>query len=407
MEWSFDRQPASTQVPDLAVDDGHDYGTLSGMAASSPDGSADEFALGSAALSLSHMLPWDIISRLGSTESAEFPPTLFSSSVPESLLPGAWSAAGAADLATIASDLSHTGTRCTHHPANNPCIAAVATAVAVLHIPADVCLSSSPPSSYSSSSSSSSTSSSVSPPPAATTSTTSTAASSASSSIAPQGVLSGRTVDAILTAGRDAVAAVSAGLACGPCSCRPRLHLLAATALEKVVAWYRALVASMMRRTSGSAKGVASTTGAETLNAGDEILAAAAAPAQGAGATVFPIAIRSHQVVEEALQTAILAQVVLHRLRQLQDVVELLARRMGDSPPPPPPSSSSSSGGSQRLPSAEDAAGNVPRLPKRARDKLVARVRQHLVAAWEEIAIMLREDHVSHHTRRGARPWLC
>lgn len=348
MEWTFyaPQQPHNSQGLFNVAD------TMTGM---SPDGSDDEFGLGSAALdleladlgsTLSDMLAWDA-SGLVTTAKTSLP-----ESAAVAARAGSMHSSSANQSPPVGSPHSSSTSstwRCT--PAS-PCIAAVTGTISALHTCTDMCLSSSSLSSSSSSSSSSALS----------------ALSAPSVTAAPHP--QGRTADAVLTAGRDAALAISAALSCVNCSGQPQLHLLLTAALEKLVGWYRAVVASMRE----------TTTATETTVAGD----ADHLPVVLLLQPPLTIAIGSYPV-EESLKMVIMAPVVMHRLRELKGLVDLLARRMGGTLPAG--HSNHKDGGSLGL-------GQDTQLPEMIRDKLIARVRQQLLAAGKELAT-LREGQCS------------
>ncbi|KAL2195741.1 hypothetical protein P885DRAFT_62003 [Corynascus similis CBS 632.67] len=225
-----------------------------------------------------------------------------------------------------------------------PCIAAAAGVISTLHTCTDMCLLSPSSSPFSS--------------PLLTLSSASPNINHDSLHRRDPGP---RTIDTILTDGRDAARAISATLNCSACFSKPQLHLLTATALEKLAGWYRAVIEDL---SSG-------------VGAGSVLEDASMHHYPSHGPPPLTIAIGTH-AVEETLQAAVVAQVVMQRLRELKCMVELLARRMGGGAADGPNSIGSGSGNSE-----EDG-----RLPPAVRDKLVARVRQRLVTAWEELAVL-------------------
>ncbi|KAK4244060.1 hypothetical protein C7999DRAFT_35598 [Corynascus novoguineensis] len=290
------------------------------------------------------------------------------------------------------SSKSPSAAACTTRHCSSPtksCIAAAASAISALHVCTDMCLSSPSSSPFSS--------------PLSTM-------SSASPSINPdhlhRRVLGLRTIDTILTDGRDAARTISATLNCSACSSMPQLHLLAATALEKLASWYRVVVEGMLQRPPSTSPPSTTTAAAGTVLPPTSSSALRMTPPRvtstGSAAGVdaesvvedanmhhylihgslpLTIAIGTH-AVEEALQAAVVAQVVMQRLRELKCMVELLARRMGGGAEDGPDST-----GRARGSNGEDG-----RLPPAVRDKLVGRVRQRLVTTWEELAVLRDEQ---------------
>ncbi|KAL2147439.1 hypothetical protein VTI28DRAFT_9338 [Corynascus sepedonium] len=266
-----------------------------------------------------------------------------------------------------------------------PCIAAAAGVISTLHTCTDMCLLSPSSSPFSS--------------PLLTLSSASPNINHDSLHRRDPGP---RTIDTILTDGRDAARAISATLNCSACSSKPQLHLLTATALEKLAGWYRAVIEGMLRASPSTSPSSATTAAAGAISPMISRSTACTTPPTtaatdlssgvGAGSVLedasmhhYPshgpppltIAIGTH-AVEETLQAAVVAQVVMQRLRELKCMVELLARRMGGGAADGPNSIGSGSGNSE----------GDGRLPPAVRDKLVARVRQRLVTAWEELAVL-------------------
>lgn len=100
-----------------------------------------------------------------------------------------------------------------------------------------------------------------------------------------------------------------------------------------------------------------------------------------------------------------LAQIVLQRLRELKEVAEQLARRMGEGEWKDSTMERERGGEGKREGGGNgigNGIGNGRRgenmggaplllLPGVVREQLVARVRRGLVAAWEELGVVLRE----------------
>ncbi|KAK4143639.1 uncharacterized protein C8A04DRAFT_28631 [Dichotomopilus funicola] len=312
------------------------------------------------------------------------------------------------------------------HP-TSPCIAAATNVVNALHTRAEMCLSSpsspSPASDFaslsslsSSSSSSSTTSSSFSSSPPTTT------IDRQGHHTKPSGA---RGIDTVLTSGREATSTILAALECEACSSRPQLHLLAATALEKLVGWYRLAVTDLIATSSTTS----ATTTIPTVTPPYSSLSSSSSspskhqikinppppppptftakppspisttsngntttPTNSAAATApsLTIAIGSHTVeAESALQTAVVAAVVACRLQELHGAIEVLAQRMmaadglgrrcrdgGDD--------------NDRRKGGRCEGGGINssiqvQLPESVQDRLVGRVRERLAVVWREL----------------------